>query len=75
VTLFVHTSVPKAVVEAQAPDFFKTYSAPRGDALANARFSFWTNALLVAVLPSLGILLLGSLVGWIFSGFARDADA
>src|SRR5258708_38824947 len=26
VTLFVHTSVPKATLEAQAPDFFKTYS-------------------------------------------------
>jgi hypothetical protein len=75
VTLFVHTSVPKAVVEAQAPDFFKTYSAPRADALTKARFSFWTNALLAAVLPSLGILLLGFLVGWIFNGFARDADA
>jgi hypothetical protein len=75
VTLFVHTSVPEATLKEQAPEFFKTYSAPRGDELTKARFSLWKNALLAAVLPSLGILLLGSLVGWIFKGFARDADA
>jgi hypothetical protein len=75
VTLFIHTSVPEAVAEARAPDFFEIYSAPRADELTKARFSFWTKALLAAVLPSLGILLLGCLVGWIFNGFARDAKS
>jgi hypothetical protein len=73
VTLFVHSSVPEATLKAQAPEFFKTYSAPRGDDFTKARFSFWEITLLAAVLPSLGILLLGSLVGWIFNGFVRDA--
>ena|SRR5947208_2126343 len=73
VTLFAHTSVPEASLKAQAPEFFNTYSAPRGDELTKTRFSFWANTLLAAVLPSLGILLLGSLIGWIFNGFARDA--
>ena len=67
-------SVPEATLKAQAPEFFKTYSAPRGDQLTKDRYSFWANALLAAVLPSLGILLLGSLVGWIFNGFGRDSD-
>jgi hypothetical protein len=67
-------SVPEATLKAQAPEFFKTYSAPRGDQLTKDRCSFWANALLAAVLPSLGILLLGSLVGWIFNGFGRDSD-
>jgi hypothetical protein len=75
VTLFVHTSVPEAILKAQAPEFSKTHSAPRADELTKARFSFWTKALSTAVLPPLGILLLGSLAGWIFNGFARDADA
>jgi hypothetical protein len=75
VALFVHNSVPEATLEARAPEFFKTYAAPRGEDLTNARLSFWGIALLVAMLPSLSILLLGSLVGWIFNGFARDADA
>ena len=74
VTLFVHTSVPEATLKEQAPEFFKTCSAPRGDQLTKDRYSFWANALLAAVLPSLGILLLGSLVGWIFNGFGRDSD-
>ena len=63
VTLFVHNSVPEATLKAQAPEFFTIYSAPRADELTKARFSFWTSALLVAAFPSLGILLLGSLVG------------
>jgi hypothetical protein len=67
-------SVPEATLKAQAPEFFQTYSAPRGDQLTKDRYSFWANALLAAVLPSLGILLLGSLVGWIFNGFGRDSD-
>jgi hypothetical protein len=75
VTLFVHSSVPEETLKVRAPEFFKTFSAPRADELTKARLSFWTTVLLVAVLPSLGILLLGSLVGWIFNGFARDADA
>lgn len=75
VTLFVHNSVPEAILKAQAPEFFKTYSAPRADELTKARFSSWITALSAAVLPPLGILLLGSLAGWIFKGFARDADA
>jgi hypothetical protein len=75
VTLFVHSSVPEATLKTQAPEFFKTYSAPRADDLTKARFRFWTNALLAALLPALGILSLGILVGWIFKGFARDADA
>src|SRR6202022_163620 len=45
-----------------------------GTKLTKDRYSFWANALLAAVLPSLGILLLGSLVGWIFNGFGRDSD-
>jgi hypothetical protein len=74
VTLFVHNSVPEATLKERAPEFFKTYSSPRGDEWTKARFSFWTTALLVAVLPPFGILLLGGLVGWIFKGFAHDAD-
>jgi|SRR6266700_685902 len=74
VTLFVHVSVPEATLKALAPDFFKSYSAPRGDDFTKARLSFWGRALLAAMLPSLSVLLLGSLVGWIIKGFARDAD-
>ena len=75
VTLFVHTSVPEPILKAKAPEFSKTYSAPRADELTKAQFSFWTKALSTAVLPPLGIFLFGVLVAWIFSGFARDADA
>ena len=73
VTLFVHTSVSETKLEERAPEFFKTSSAARGDDFAKTRPSFWGIALLTAVITSLSILLLGSLVGWIFAGFVRDA--
>jgi hypothetical protein len=75
VTLFVHNSVPEATIKGLAPEFFKTYSSPRADDLTKARLRFWGFALSAAVLPSLSLLLLGSLVGWIFSGFAGDANS
>ena len=75
VSLFVYKGVPEATLKAQAPEFFKAYSAPRASELTTTRLSFWTKALSTAVLLPLGILVLGSLIGWIFKGFARDADA
>src|SRR6266404_7626533 len=31
VMLFVHNSVPEATLQERSPEFFKTYSSPRGD--------------------------------------------
>jgi hypothetical protein len=72
VTLFVVNDVPEAVVKAKANEFYKAYSEPRSGELWLARLDYWMKAALGAFGPPLIVLALGSLIGWIFAGFARD---
>ncbi|WP_456853435.1 hypothetical protein [Bradyrhizobium sp. USDA 4501] len=72
VTLFVVNGVPDAVVKAKANEFYKTYSEPRSGELWSARFDYWMKVALAAFGPPFVVLALGSLIGWILAGFARD---
>jgi hypothetical protein len=72
VTLFVVNDVPDAAVKAKANEFYKTYSEPRSGELWSARLDYWMKAALAALGPPLVVLALGSLIGWIFAGFARS---
>lgn len=72
VTLFVVNDVSEAVVKAKASEFYKVYSEPRSGELWSARLDYWMKAALGAFGPPLVVLALGSLIGWIFAGFARD---
>ncbi|WP_342733751.1 hypothetical protein [Bradyrhizobium sp. B117] len=72
VTLFVVNGIPDAVLKAKANEFYKTYSEPRSGELWSARVDYWMKAALAALGPPLAVLALGSLIGWIFAGFARD---
>ena len=72
VTLFVVNDVPDAVVKAKANEFYKTYAEARSGELWSARLDYWMKAALGTFGPPLVMLALGSLIGWIFAGFARD---
>ncbi|OKO69373.1 hypothetical protein AC630_37060 [Bradyrhizobium sp. AS23.2] len=72
VTLFVVTSIPDAVVEVKAKEFYQSYSAPRDGEMRAAWLDYWSKVAMVAVAPPLALLGLGLVLGWIFAGFKRQ---
>jgi hypothetical protein len=73
VTLFSTKDIPMAVVEARSPSFYEKYSKPRDAELTKARLTALGLSIAAALVPPAVLLLIGTAISWIASGFKADA--
>jgi hypothetical protein len=72
VKLLVHNDVSKAIAEARNESFYEQYSKPRENEVVSARVAALITFGLIGVIPPLGLLIFGWVIGWSLSGFKSD---